>query len=68
MLRRFELPDDMLDRRPCGELLRPRMDKILGGGKTIFPDDGVLRALELTSTITSPAGVVVSTYRPVRSA
>ena len=38
---------------------------ILGGGKTIFPDDGVLRTLELVSAVTSGAGVHVCTYRPV---
>ncbi len=38
---------------------------ILGGGKTIFPDDGALRTLELVSTVTSGAGVHVCTYRPV---
>ena len=38
---------------------------ILGGGKTIFPDDGMLRTLELASTVTSDAGVHVCTYRPV---
>ena len=38
---------------------------ILGGGKTIFPDDGALRALELVSTVTSGAGVHVCTYRLV---
>jgi dihydrofolate reductase len=38
---------------------------ILGGGKTIFPDDGTLRALELVSTVTSGTGVQVCTYRPV---
>ena len=38
---------------------------ILGGGKTIFPDDGVLRTLELVSTVTSGTGVHVCTYRPV---
>jgi dihydrofolate reductase len=38
---------------------------ILGGGKTIFPDDGALRTLELVSTVTSGAGVQVCTYRPV---
>jgi dihydrofolate reductase len=37
---------------------------ILGGGKTIFPGDSALRTLELTSTATSGAGVVVCTYRP----
>jgi dihydrofolate reductase len=42
------------------------MPVILGGGKTIFPDDGALRTLELVSTVTSGTGVHVSTYRPVR--
>jgi dihydrofolate reductase len=37
---------------------------ILGGGKTIFPDDGAQRTLELVSTVTSPTGVLVCTYRP----
>jgi dihydrofolate reductase len=37
---------------------------LLGGGKSIFPDDGALRALELESTITSGTGVHVATYRP----
>jgi dihydrofolate reductase len=36
---------------------------ILGGGKTIFPDDGALRTLELVSTVTSGTGVHVCTYR-----
>nr|MBA2461527.1 dihydrofolate reductase family protein [Actinomycetota bacterium] len=38
---------------------------ILGGGKTIFPDDGALRTLELASTVTSGKGVHVCTYRTV---
>jgi len=38
---------------------------ILGGGKTIFPDDGALRTLELVSTVTSGTGVQVCTYRPI---
>jgi dihydrofolate reductase len=37
---------------------------ILGGGKTIFPDDGTLRTFELVSTVTASTGVVLSTYRP----
>ena len=40
---------------------------VLGGGKTIFPDDGMLRTLELVSTVTSGAGVLVCAYRPVAS-
>lgn len=38
---------------------------ILGGGKTIFPGDGVQRTLALVSTVTSGTGVHVCTYRPV---
>jgi dihydrofolate reductase len=38
---------------------------ILGGGKTIFPDDGALRPLELVAIVTSSTGVQVCTYRPV---
>ncbi len=38
---------------------------ILGGGKTIFPDDGAQRTLELVSTVTSGTGVHVCTYRPL---
>ena len=37
---------------------------LLGGGKTIFPDDGSLRTLELVSTVATGTGVQVSTYRP----
>jgi hypothetical protein len=37
---------------------------ILGGGKTIFPDDGSLRTFELVSTVTTSTGVNVSKYRP----
>jgi dihydrofolate reductase len=36
---------------------------LLGGGKSIFPDDGSKRALELVSTTTSGTGVHVTTYR-----
>jgi dihydrofolate reductase len=37
---------------------------LLGGGKTIYPDDGTLLTLELVSSVTSGTGVNVSTYRP----
>jgi dihydrofolate reductase len=39
------------------------MPVLLGGGKSIFPADGGMRTLELTSTVTSPNGVQVCTYR-----
>jgi dihydrofolate reductase len=38
---------------------------LLGGGKSIFPDDGAMHRLELVSTTTSGTGVHVCTYRPV---
>jgi dihydrofolate reductase len=38
---------------------------VLGGGKSIFPTDGVARTLELASAVTSDAGVQVCTYRVV---
>ncbi|MCC3769159.1 dihydrofolate reductase family protein [Streptomyces sp. UNOC14_S4] len=47
------------------ELRLTRMPVLLGGGKTIFPDDGVLRTLELVSTVTAGTGTQVCTYRPV---
>ncbi|GHF55490.1 deaminase reductase [Streptomyces mashuensis] len=40
------------------------MPVLLGGGKSIFPADGVLRTLELVSTVTGAAGAQVCTYRP----
>ncbi len=40
------------------------MPVLLGGGKSIFPEDGGLHTLELASTAISPAGVHVCTYRP----
>ncbi|MEJ7798144.1 MAG: dihydrofolate reductase family protein [Solirubrobacteraceae bacterium] len=39
---------------------------LLGGGKTIFPDDGRARPLELLSTTTASTGVLICTYRPAR--
>jgi dihydrofolate reductase len=41
---------------------------LLGGGKSIFPEDGALRTLELVSTRTSGTGVHVTTYRRVAEA
>jgi dihydrofolate reductase len=40
------------------------MPVLLGGGKSLWPDDGAQRKLELVSTVTSPNGVNVCTYRP----
>jgi dihydrofolate reductase len=47
------------------ELRLIRMPVILGGGKTIFPDDGALRMLELVSAVTSTNGAQVCILRPV---
>ncbi|MGK5632789.1 dihydrofolate reductase family protein [Streptomyces sp. URMC 123] len=44
------------------------MPVLLGGGKTIFPDDGGLRTLELVSAATTGTGVQMCTYRPVATA
>ncbi|MFC9293063.1 dihydrofolate reductase family protein [Streptomyces sp. NPDC057011] len=41
------------------------MPVLLGGGKTIFPEDGALRTLELVSTAVAATGTQVCTYRPV---
>jgi dihydrofolate reductase len=37
---------------------------VLGGGKRIFPDDGVARPLLLVNSTTAGTGVQVNTYRP----
>ncbi|WP_267245577.1 dihydrofolate reductase family protein [Streptomyces sp. PR69] len=39
------------------------MPVILGGGKSVFPNDGTKLPLELVSTVTSDTGVQVCTYR-----
>jgi dihydrofolate reductase len=39
------------------------MPVLLGGGKTIFPDQGALQTLELLSAVTSGTGVQVCRYR-----
>ena len=36
----------------------------LGGGKTIFADDGAKRTFELISAVTAATGVQLCTYRP----
>ncbi|WP_331767088.1 dihydrofolate reductase family protein [Embleya sp. NBC_00896] len=59
MLVRTLLEEDLID-----ELRFIVMPVILGGGKTVFPTDGVLRSLKLTSTVVSDGGVHVCTYQP----
>ncbi|WP_405520402.1 dihydrofolate reductase family protein [Streptomyces canus] len=40
------------------------MPVLLGGGKSIFPEDGAKRPFELVSTVTGKTGVQVCVYRP----
>jgi dihydrofolate reductase len=37
---------------------------LLGGGKRIFPEDGMARPMELVSSVTASTGVLVCTYQP----
>ena len=37
---------------------------LVGGGKRVWPQDGVARKLELVSAVPTETGVVVCTYRP----
>ena len=37
---------------------------MLGGGKRIFPDDGIARPLQLVECVTTGTGVQICTYRP----
>jgi dihydrofolate reductase len=37
---------------------------LLGGGKRIFPEDGMVRAMELAKCVTASTGVQVCTYHP----
>lgn len=55
----------LLSKGLVDELRLMIMPVLLGGGKSIFPEDGGLHSLELASTAVSPAGVHVCTYRPV---
>ena len=40
---------------------------VLGGGKSIYPTDGIARSFELVSTKPAATGVQVSQYRRVSS-
>ncbi|CAM3665177.1 dihydrofolate reductase family protein [Nocardiopsis rhodophaea] len=55
----------LLQERLLDEVQLIVMPVLLGGGKTIFPDDGVMRTMELVASVTSGTGVHVCTYRPV---
>ena len=39
---------------------------VVGGGKRLFPDDGVIRKLELVDVTPTGTGVQICTYRPDR--
>jgi dihydrofolate reductase len=52
------LSEDLVD-----ELRLIVMPVLLGGGKTIFPDDRALRTLELALAVTSSSGVRICSYR-----
>ncbi|MEW2414789.1 dihydrofolate reductase family protein [Streptomyces sp. NPDC046866] len=58
----------LLEEGLVDELRLMVMPVLVGGGKSIFPADGGLRTLHLVSSTTSPAGVLVSTYRPAAQA
>lgn len=36
---------------------------VLGGGKRLFPDDGVARGLELTDLVQASTGVLIAKYK-----
>ena len=40
---------------------------LLGGGKRIFPADGMARPMQLVKSVTTGTGVVVCTYQPTSS-
>ena len=41
---------------------------LLGGGKRIFPEDGIARPMQLIKSITAGTGVQICTYHPASSA
>lgn len=41
------------------------MPVLLGGGKSVFPEDGKMRGLELVSSVTGDVGTTIAVYRPV---
>ncbi|RDG37052.1 dihydrofolate reductase family protein [Streptomyces corynorhini] len=50
------------------ELRLMLMPVVLGGGKKLFPEDGILRPMELVSAVGGTTGVQVLTYRPAGTA
>jgi dihydrofolate reductase len=39
---------------------------VVGGGKRLFPDDGVLRPLRLVDSQVTTTGVIIATYAPAK--
>jgi dihydrofolate reductase len=60
-LARMLVEHDLVDE--YGLMIEPLL---LGGGKTIFPQDGNARPLELVSCNTTATGVIMARYRRVR--
>jgi dihydrofolate reductase len=54
----------LLRERLVDELRLIVMPVLLGGGKSIFPEDGALQTFQLVSAVTSEAGVQACTYKP----
>jgi dihydrofolate reductase len=63
LVRTLLLPNGLVDELRL--LIEP---VLLGGGKTIFPDDGALRTFQLVSAQTSGSGVQICVYRPADTA
>lgn len=59
-----QLATSLLEAGLVDELLLMIEPVLLGGGKSIFPADGAMRALELVSVEQAETGVLVCTYRP----
>jgi dihydrofolate reductase len=50
----------------CDELMLMIEPISLGGGKRMFPDDGVARGFELSSVTQAGTGVLICTYKKAR--
>ena len=62
-----ELVQTLLEHRLVDEL-RLMIDPVmLGGGKRIFRDDGLLRPLRLVDSEVTPTGAVLATYAPAEA-
>ena len=62
------LARNLLQEGLADELRLIVMPVLLGGGKSIFPEDGGKHTLELVSAVTSDAGVQVCVYKPAGGA